>query len=331
MPTIPFAGICKKSRDETYQAPQDFQTKAESDRKKQDADGRQKKKLDDLAAKRRQEEQEITARKAIAMNPDYAEAYYNLGTTLDDKGLLDEAIAEFRKAIALKPDDAEAHTNFGAALYHKGLLEQAIAEYRRCHELGCRDPGWHHASAEWVHRAEELVRLDALLPAILKGEAKPASPAESLQLGQLCYYTRRYETAARFFAQSFSAEPALADDLGAGNRYNAACAAVLAGCGHGEDAKTLEGKDQDGARWRNQARDWLQADLTLWTKKLAEAKPKDRVAACKELRHWRADPDLVSVRDAGALAKFSDAERKAWLQFWTDVDALLKRAQSLSR
>ena len=42
--------------------------------------------------------------------------------------------------------------------------------------------------------------------------------------------------AARFYEEAFAAQPKLADDLGAAHRYNAACAAALAGCGQSKDA-----------------------------------------------------------------------------------------------
>jgi hypothetical protein len=36
--------------------------------------------------------------------------------------------------------------------------------------------------------------------------------------------------------------------------------------------------------------------------------------------YWRADPDLAGVRDAEALAKLTESERKAWQAIWADVD-----------
>ena len=46
-------------------------------------------------------------------------AHYNLGIALDEKGLIDEAIAEYREALRINPGYAEAHYNLGVALYRE--------------------------------------------------------------------------------------------------------------------------------------------------------------------------------------------------------------------
>ena len=72
---------------------------------------------------------------AIALKPDFAEAYSNLGNALKDKGHLDEAIAACAQAISLKPAFAEAHNNLGNALKDKRQLSEAIAAFRRAIDL----------------------------------------------------------------------------------------------------------------------------------------------------------------------------------------------------
>jgi Flp pilus assembly protein TadD len=65
-------------------------------------------------------------REAIRLKPDYALAHNNLGMALDGKGQIDEAIKEFQEAIRLKPDYALPHNNLGNALVRKGQIEEAI-------------------------------------------------------------------------------------------------------------------------------------------------------------------------------------------------------------
>jgi hypothetical protein len=49
-----------------------------------------------------------------------------------------------------------------------------------------------------------------------------------------------YGALVRFFSQAFAEKPPLADDLQIQYRYNAACAAALAGCRQGKDADNLD-------------------------------------------------------------------------------------------
>src|SRR6516165_3370785 len=104
------------------------------------------------------------------------------------------------------------------------------------------------------------------LPAFLDGKYQPQDNDERLALLGACQFTNRTRAMARLYAEAFAAAPSLADDLGAGHRYNAARAAALASCGHGEDATGLG--EEEGKRWREQARQWLRAGLAAWTKVL---------------------------------------------------------------
>ena len=52
----------------------------------------------------------------LRLNPDAAEAHYNLGVTLAAKGQTDEAIRQFQEALRLKPDFAQARDDLARAL-----------------------------------------------------------------------------------------------------------------------------------------------------------------------------------------------------------------------
>jgi len=70
-------------------------------------------------------------RRALALEPGFAEAHYNLGNALMDQGKLDEAVASYRRALALRPDYAEAHNNLGVAYREQKKLDEAVACCRR--------------------------------------------------------------------------------------------------------------------------------------------------------------------------------------------------------
>ena len=67
--------------------------------------------------------------KAIALKPDFAEAYSNRGNALRDLKRPEEALASYDKTIALKPDYAEAYSNRGSALLDLKRAEEALASY----------------------------------------------------------------------------------------------------------------------------------------------------------------------------------------------------------
>src|SRR5262249_59110865 len=93
-----------------------------------------------------------------------------------------------------------------------------------------------------------------------------AGPTDRIDLAGQCTGKRLHRAAVRFYEEAFAAQPKLADDLDAAHRYNAACAAALAGCGAGQDADQLDDKERAGLR--RQALDWPRADLAakrlLW-------------------------------------------------------------------
>jgi serine/threonine-protein kinase len=178
-----------------------------------------------------------------------------------------------------------------------------------------------------VRQCERLVELDAKLPRVLKGEAQPADAAERLELAQMCQLPGKSLNAAavRFYTDVFAAEPKVADDLGAAHRYKAACAAALAGVGQGRDASDLGEKGR--ARLRQQALDWLRADLAACGRVLGNGPEDARPLALRCLQHCLADSDFAGVRDPEALARLPERERKAWQQLWGDVRNSLTRAQ----
>jgi serine/threonine protein kinase/Flp pilus assembly protein TadD len=265
-------------------------------------------------------------REAIRLKPDDAPTHYDLGIALSGQGKLAEAIAAYREAIRLKPDYATARCNLGHVLSQQGQFREALAELRRGHELGSQRPGWPYPSAEWVRQAERRVALESRLPAVLRGDDKPKDAAEQIEFASLAYNTKHFDPAARLNSESFQADPKLADDMKAGNRYNAACAAALAGAGQGNDKPPLDEKQK--TRWRKQALDWLRADLAFWTKQAETGKPEAKALVSQQLQHWKVDTDLAGIRDETALQALPEDERKACRALWAEVDALLAKAQA---
>jgi serine/threonine-protein kinase len=263
-------------------------------------------------------------RKAIDLQADYAVAYHNLGTALGQQRKYAEAEAACRKAIDLQPGFAPAHFNLAEALMEQARFEEALAFMRMGNELlPARDP-LRERTRQLLQRCERYMALEARLPAILRGAEKPANAAEQIEFAELCLLKQLDTAAARFYQDAFTAEPKLAEDVPAGARYNAACTAARAAEGRSKDADTLG--DAERARWRRQALEWLRQDLTWWGKALPNRNAQARAQVGQWLQQWQADPDLAGVRARDALARLPDEDRKQWEQFWSDVEALLRRA-----
>jgi tetratricopeptide (TPR) repeat protein len=262
-------------------------------------------------------------REVIRLKPDSAEAYNDLGRTLQAQGKLDASAAAFREAIRLNPRNAGAHCTLGGVLKAQGDYAGAVEMYRKGHELGSRTPGWRYPSAKWLAEAERMLALADRLPAILRGADKPGDNAERLQFAQIAFDHKKFVAATRLYIDAFVADPKAADGVHRGNRYEAARAAALAGNGLGEDAPHEEA---GRARQRGLALGWLGDHLAFTAKHLEAGTPAARADVQRYLQQWQADLDLAGIRDAEALAKLPEAERKQWQALWAEVDALLKRA-----
>ena len=89
------------------------------------------------------EEAEKYFRKAIELQPDFAEFHCNLGSLLRDLGQLKEAEKYFRKAIKFKPDLIEAHFTLGNILKDLNKLQDAEISWRKVIELQPNFPDAH--------------------------------------------------------------------------------------------------------------------------------------------------------------------------------------------
>jgi serine/threonine-protein kinase len=273
--------------------------------------------------------------------------------------LIDRAVATGRA----KPDWAYPYFLFarGLAAYRQGRLENATAELqgeatfvpgpnRRLvlalaqHRLGRKDEArhtlaeavvafdWGAALADspgtWMchvlrREAERLIL--PKLPAFLDGQYHSQDNDERLAFLGACQFTNRTRAMARLYADAFAATPSLADDLGAGHRYNAARAAAQAGCGRGVDAAALG--EEEKARWRQQARQWLRTDLAGRARAFQAGSPATPDSLRLTLIRWRNEPDLACVREPDELNKLAADERKEFLALWAEVAAVLARTQ----
>jgi len=67
--------------------------------------------------------------KALVINPNYAEVHNNLGIAQRKLGKINDAVKSFEQSLIIQPNFEEAHNNLGNALHELGQLDEAIKHY----------------------------------------------------------------------------------------------------------------------------------------------------------------------------------------------------------
>jgi serine/threonine-protein kinase len=289
---------------------------------------------------------------ARGSTPEWISRYF-----LFAKGLAEYRQGRYASAIALMEGEASrvmgpaprlilamAQHDLGQSKQARKTLASAVVAF-----------DWSAAQADsrdiWIchvlrREAEGLILPN--LPAFLRGAYQPRDNDERLALVGTCQFQAHCHAAAQLYADAFATDSTLAEEmttecrsraalgdkqpvgrveeLSAECRYPTARCAALAGCGLGKDAVQLG--EAERARWRQQARDWLHADLTVWAGVLQSGSGSARVQARRMLAQWQTDPDLAGLRESSSLDQLPANERNDWRMLWQAVDNLLKRPQN---
>src|SRR5262249_35478831 len=149
--------------------------------------------------------------------------HLQLGLALRDKGRFNEALAEYRRTVELDPVTGVGQENLADALLGTGRFAEARTAIR--HGLDVLPAQDAHRPALWkkLNLCERLLVVDGGLPALLQDRER-LPPGELLERARLCRDYGRPHAATKLYAAAFAAQPALANDLGTGDRYYAACA-----------------------------------------------------------------------------------------------------------
>jgi tetratricopeptide (TPR) repeat protein len=111
---------------------------------------------------------------ALAVTKNNHVAHVNLGVALEQKGKLNEALAEYRTAEQLAPELYHIHNNLGNLLDDLGYPNKALAEYREAVLLNPGLPSLHNGAGivlaelgrfdEAMRQFKEAARLDPTYP-----------------------------------------------------------------------------------------------------------------------------------------------------------------------
>jgi tetratricopeptide (TPR) repeat protein len=295
-------------------------------------------------------------RTALRLKPDLAEASLAIGVALGASGRIEEAIEQYKQTLVLKPDDPYVYLQLGLTLEEAGRFSEAVVALKKGNGLG--GSRLTHRSLRWLAECERWLRLEEKLTALTAGKLMSVGAADRLELAALCHKKKQFVKAAQFCKSAFDEAPALANDTNSRARYNAACAAALAGCGVGEDAPPPD--DARRAAFRAQALAWLRDELSALRPAAgiapSESRPPQPTSPgavqapaltapaptpprpsgatppastrmfdpvpIHRLNHMKNDVDLAGIRKPDALSRLPGQERAAWQRFWRDVEDL---------
>ncbi len=150
-------------------------------------------------------EAEVSTRKAIELAPNFANAHYNLGNILKVIGRLKEAELSLRKAIELNPDFAEAYSNLGNTLSGLGRLKEAELSLLKAIEL---NPDFAEAYSNLANTLTDLGRLKEAELLLRKAiEIKPGLPDLYLNLGNTLELLGKREEAISLWEKAVELNP----------------------------------------------------------------------------------------------------------------------------
>ncbi len=235
-----------------------------------------------------------------------------------------DGVAGLRDEIRRLPEDAEPHAELGAEMMSEGQLEEAIAEFRRALDLEPPETPLAVEVARRLAGAERHALLGERLPRVLRGEEQPDGGDDWLSFAEFASGRQLYTAAVRLYEGAAAAAPELFDPRHRDHRYQAACAAAQAGSGIGRDQPAPA--EVERARLRARAREWLRADLAIWSEAVAGDGLAERIQAVETLRRWKSTPDLAGIRDEPQLSKLPLSEWNDLRALWSEVDALLGKA-----
>jgi serine/threonine-protein kinase len=250
------------------------------------------------------------------------------------RGFAEFRLGHYDRAIALMRGDAATVMGpapglvIAMALHRKGRAGEAsktLASAVLAYDWSANHVRDIHSCIQHSLRREAERMILPNLPAFLEGKFQPQNNDERLAFLGACQFLNRTRAMARLYADAFAADPALANDLDAGHRYNAARAAAQVGAGHAADATGVS--DKERARWRQQARQWLRVDLTARARALDAASPATHSIQLLALTRWKTEPDLACLRYPEELKKLPADERQECGALWAEVGAVIDRGQ----
>jgi protein O-mannosyl-transferase len=157
---------------------------------------------------------ESLSRHAIAVTENNWIAYFDLGSNLDARGLIDEAMTNYSKALVLQPQYPDPLNNIGCILANRRQFAQAVPYF----EAALRSsPNFANAHDNLAHLLCELGRFSDAIPhfqAVLKANPDDKVASDSLagahfNAGKALAAQGRTNEAAEHFVEALRLQPNL--------------------------------------------------------------------------------------------------------------------------
>jgi len=144
-------------------------------------------------------------KRVTELQPDYVEAWLNLGVALKSNNRSKDAVLAYRKAIELRPEMPEAHNNLGLALQQIGEQDEALAALRRAIELRPQYPRAYANMSQSLLKLDRIPEAEAACRTAI--EIDPAMVDGYLNLGLVLMAQNRQQETAAVFRQVAKMQP----------------------------------------------------------------------------------------------------------------------------
>jgi tetratricopeptide (TPR) repeat protein len=137
--------------------------------------------------------------RAAELDPEYTEAWYQVGFCYGVLGRHSDALRASRQAAKLRPDWAETHANIGASSFALGQFTEAAEAYRNAIRLDENNADTQYAYGLTLNK---LARIDEEILAYRRAITIKPDHANALEkLGQAYFKQKRWAAAAEVFEQ----------------------------------------------------------------------------------------------------------------------------------
>jgi eukaryotic-like serine/threonine-protein kinase len=259
---------------------------------------------------------------AIRKAPKNHVLHYHYGLLLRDLHQKSEAEVMFRKTIQLNPNWVFGYQGLGSELQARGAFQEALELYQEADRIASELRNIKEDTKKWVKEAEQRCKQFEQLKQFDGKKQLPQDPTELIGLAN--FYRdpfTRYNTSTQLFRLAFERYPQSLENLQDAHRWNAACAAVLAGTDQGTEVDLDE---KSKSELRDQGYRWLTEHVDVLCKELNQEDTKTGDLARRHLQDILKDQDFESVRTSNSLQKLPESERTKWQALWNKIRALLK-------